>query len=115
METYKGNEVDEGNFNRLKNIAETQISKYTFNRADYVEDERILNLIERTIYSLIDEQSRYEQSYSADGIKSKSIGKKSVTYSDKSDVGGEGELRSIQYNIIYDNLIHTGLMYRGFY
>lgn len=102
---YGGDKVKEPTkFTRLAMDAEMLIDYYTFGRANKVEDESLLKRIKLTICKLVDEDVDIEH----DGnIKSESEGKQSFTYVDPVSP------KKRKHDIIYTNLVHTDLMYRG--
>ena len=104
-EVYGGDKVEEpAKFARLAMDAEMLVDYYTFGRIDEVEDESLLKRIKLTICKLIDEDIDIEQ---GGNIKSKTQGKRSLTYVDPVDP------KKRKYDVIYTNLVHTDLMYRG--
>ena len=104
-EVYGGDKVKEPTkFTRLAMDAEMLVDYYTFGRVKDVEDEGLLERIKLTICKLIDEDIDIEQNGK---IKSKSQGKRSLTYVDPVDP------KKRKYDVIYTNLVHTDLMYRG--
>lgn len=104
---YGGDKVDNvRKFNRLAEEASTQVNLYTFGRAENVTDEKLIRKIKMTICKLVDSYVDYED---IKNIKSSSLDDYSVTYQDNDDVS----LARNQYKIIRDNLLLTGLLYRG--
>jgi len=105
-EVYNGIRVDnQSQFNRLARKASNLVNLHTFNRAKSVEDEETKELIKFTICELVDNCADIE---SVGNVTSESVGEHSVSYRNVK------EINSSNYEIIYNNLIYTGLMYRGF-
>lgn len=105
---YNGIRVDnQSQFNRLARKASNLVNRYTFNRAKSVEDEETKELIKFTICELVDNYADIE---SVGNVTSESVGEHSVSYRYRD----AKEINSSNYEIIYNNLIYTGLMYRGF-
>lgn len=104
-EVYGGDKVKESaKFTRLAMDAEMLVNYYTFGRIDKIEDESLLERVKLTICRLIDEDIDIKH----DGnIKSKTQGKRSLTYVDPVDP------KRRKYDVIYTSLVHTDLMYRG--
>ena len=103
---YGGISVSEPiQFTRLSREAMSTVNHYTFGRAEFVEDEEILDKIRLTVCYLVDKMA---QSESIGNVKSSSIEGYSVTYADPMSTG------LTPYEIIVRELRGTGLTNNGF-
>lgn len=103
-EVYGGDRVEESTeFAKLAFTAYILVEHYTFGRVNLIEDEGLLERVKLTICKLIDEDVDIRQ---GGNIKSKTQGKRSLTYVDPVDP------KERRYEIIHINLSHTGLMDR---
>lgn len=93
-------------FEKLRIQCEILVNRYTYGRARLVEDEYIKNIVKITICQLIDLQ---KQSENQGNLKSESIDDISYTY----ELRSEDDFYNRKFDIIENNLIATGLMYRG--
>lgn len=102
---YNGIKVNnQSQFDRLARKASNLVNRHTFNRAKSVEDEEIKEIVKFTICELVDNYIDIED---MGNVTSESVGEHSVSYRDAK------EINLSNYEIIYNNLVHTGLMYRG--
>lgn len=109
---YHGKSVgDYSDFEILSRKALSLVRLHTFNRVDSVNDEEMLKTIKFTICELISVYSH--ESSRSKAIKSESTGEHSVNYFSSSESGNNTDYSSVLYEILYRNLINTGLLYRG--
>lgn len=118
---YEGSSIPESSFESKAIEASSKVNHYTSNR---INDTNINDDIRNTacqIAELLFEQEKIKLSVIDDTnkeIASESLGPRSVSYVNKSSLKAsqilnEDELENKIYKIIYQNLVHTGLMYRG--
>lgn len=104
---YGGSKVGIEDFNRLEYKARNILNYYTFNRVrDLV---LITDDIKFTICELMDNLYMEEKESEEKEIQSEGVGTYSVTYA----VSKKGSSNKKQKEIIYRNLAHTNLLYRG--
>lgn len=114
LEQYCGDKIDNSlEFKRKARDAENIIRRYTLGRIDRVEDESLLEMIKYTTCKLIDLSAEHDEFGSHGSIKSEKVGGYSVTYGDAYDEEYSKVKEQEVYSVIRDNLIQTGLMYRG--
>lgn len=123
--TYGGSSIPESSFKTKVIEASNKVHYYTSNRID----ETILNDDIRNVTcqvaELLFEQEKLkskikQNSNESNEIASESLGPRSISYVNKSNLQAsqilsEKELEDKIYKIIYQALVHTGLMYRGIY
>lgn len=121
--TYGGSSIPESSFKQKAIEASSKVNFYTSNRIT----TNILNdLIRDTtcqIAELLFEQEKLKLSITNDNdsnkeIASESLGPHSISYVNKSvlkekQILSDKDMKKKIYNICYEKLIHTGLMFRG--
>lgn len=125
---YGGSSIPSPSFPKKVMEASDKVNYYTFNRIDkeVLQDEIIGNAIRNItcqIADLLFEQEKLKLKIVNDENKevaSESLGPRSISYVNKSNLKAnqllsEEELEDKIYKIIYQALVHTGLMYRGVY
>lgn len=121
LDEYEGSSIPESSFESKAIEASSKVNYYTFNR---INDTNINDDIRNTvcqIVKLLIEQESLKLSVTNDTnkeIASESLGPRSVSYVNKSNIRANQILNDVElenkiYKIIYQNLVHTGLMYRG--
>lgn len=96
-------------FKRKVRDAEQKVRRFTLGRVDHITDEDLMDRVKYTVCKLIDYSFNVDESNAQGMISSEKIGDYSVSYS-KVD---SQETANKEYSIIYENLIDTGLLYRG--
>lgn len=122
---YGGSSIPESSFKTKAIEASNKVNYYTSNR---INESNIDNNIRDTtcqIADLLFEQEELKRkvkqnSNESKEIASESLGPRSISYVNKSNLQAsqilsEEELEGKIYKIIYQALVHTGLMYRGVY
>lgn len=120
---YMGSSIPSALFRKKIREATNKINFYTSNR---INEQIINNDIKNTICQvaeLLFEQEQLRLSIndtdkSSKEIASESLGPRSITYVNKSNLRADQilsdtELKRQIYKICYENLVHTGLMFRG--
>lgn len=103
---YCGDKVnDSRQFTRLSRKASKLIEKHTFGRSRVEVRENVVEDIKMTICELVDTLADLEQ---IGNVSSESNAEWSISYNDKSE-------SQVVDSIIYNNLINTGLLYKGVY
>lgn len=122
-EIYGGSSIPEPSFKQKAIEASSKVNYYTSNR---INEEILNNLIKNTtcqIAELLFEQEKLKSSITNDDnsnkeVASETLGPRSISYVNKSNLKAnqilsEKDLKNKIYDICYQNLVHTGLMYRG--
>lgn len=121
--TYGGSSIPESSFEKKAIEASSKVNYYTFNRiTEEILDDNIRNTACQ-IAELLFEQEKLKASITSDEsenkeIASETLGPRSISYVNKSNLKAnqilsEEELEQQIYGICYQNLVHTGLMFRG--
>lgn len=121
---YEGIIIPKESFNSFAMKASSKVNYFTFNRIDIenIEDDILVKVIFATceIAELLYEQNQLRQKLYDDKstIASETVGPRSVTYVNKSNLQSQRilndeELDNESYNICLKYLSRTGLMYRG--
>ncbi len=126
--TYGGSSIPSPSFPKKVMEASSKVNYYTFNRIndEILQDEIVGNTIHNItcqISDLLFEQENLKLKIVNDENKevaSESLGPRSISYVNQSNLKekhilSEEELEQKIYKIIYQALVHTGLMYRGAY
>ena len=96
INTYYGSKLKDNNeFKRIKDIAESVVSKYTYGRYKLVTDEDLLLEVKKTICEIMDNIGNYEE---INLISSESEGGRSISYNN-----------NIKHNEIYNDVINRRL------
>lgn len=119
-DNYGGSSIPESSFKEHSINASSRINRYTSNR---INQENIDNNIRNTaceIVNLLFKQKELITKLNDDNLSkiSETVGPHSITYVNKSSLQSQRilsttELEQECYRICYNNLVHTGLMYRG--
>lgn len=119
-ETYGGSSIPESSFVNYEIKARNKVNYYTSNRiTEDILDENIKNTICEIAEFIYSQDTLKNSLYSEDKVKaSETVGPHSVTYVNKDNILEKRVLKTYEldkecYKICYQNLIHTGLMYRG--
>ena len=117
---YGGSSIPESSFLKKANDASSKVNYYTFNR---INEDNVNDNIRNTacqVAELLFEQEKLKLKLYSDEkeISNESMGPRSIGYVNKTNllsnrVLNEEELGKSIYNICYQNLVYTGLMYRG--
>lgn len=121
---YEGIIIPKESFNSFAMKASSKVNYFTFNRIDIenIEDDILVKVIFATceVAELLYEQNQLRQKLYDDKstIASETVGPRSVTYVNKSNLQSQRilndeELDNTSYNICLKYLSRTGLMYRG--
>lgn len=121
---YEGIIIPKESFNSFAMKASSKVNYFTFNRIDIenIEDDILVKVIFATceVAELLYEQNQLRQKLYDDKstIASETVGPRSVTYVNKSNLQSQRilndeELDNESYNICLKYLSRTGLMYRG--
>jgi hypothetical protein len=114
--TYLGTSIPSADFTRLALRASAVIDQITFNRTAAIvtagTDLTTIDAIQMATCAVAEEYQTVEDSGSADGIVSESVGSHSVTYAASSRQRRTATSRYADAAKLY--LGSTGLMYRGF-
>lgn len=94
-EYYGSKFKDNNEFKRIKDIAESVVSKYTYGRYKLVTDEYLLLEVKKTICEIMDNVGNYEE---ISLISSESEGGRSISYNN-----------NIKHNEIYHDVINRRL------
>ncbi len=115
-DTFLGTAIASADFARLALRASAVIDQITFNRAGPVvtagTETDTIDLIKMATCAVAEEYQAIEDSGSADGIQSESVGSHSVTYAENSKQRRTATARLAEAAKLY--LGSTELMYRGF-
>lgn len=122
---HGGSSIPESSFKTKAIEASSKVNYYTFNR---INDTNINDDIRNTacqVAELLFEQESLKLSITKDTnenkeVASESLGPRSISYVNKSSLRSnqilsKEDLEEQVYKIIYQSLVHTGLMYRGVY
>lgn len=122
--TYKGGDnipLSKSQFNELCLNSSEKVNYYTNNR---INDDNNDKKVKDTVCEIVDllfKQETLKQKMNDDksSIASETVGPHSINYNNKSNyqaqqILSEEELNRKCYQICYINLVHTGLMFRGF-
>lgn len=118
---YGGSSIPEASFLKYSNDASLKIHFFTYNRitADKVTD--IIKMTACQIAELYYSQQLLKDSLTSNEqtIASETVGPHSISYTDNKNIQAQQLLKEHEfdkecYRICYQNLAHTGLMYRGF-
>lgn len=114
--TYLGTAIVSADFTRLALRASAAIDNLTFGRAAPIvtanTDAATIDLIRMATCAVAEELQNQDQSGSADGIQSETVGSYSVSFASNSSKQLTNEAKQSQAAKIYLSL--TGLMFRGF-
>lgn len=121
--SYGGSSIPESSFKQKAIEASSKVNYYTSNR---ITADILNELIKNTtcqIAELLFEQEKLKSSITSSDnsdkeVASESLGPHSISYVNKSalkekQILSDNELNKKIYGICYQNLVHTGLMFRG--
>ncbi len=124
-ECYGGSSIPESSFNSKAIEASNKVNYYTSNRINNSNLNDDIRNVTCQIAELLFEQEELknkikQNSNETKEIASESLGPRSISYVNKSNLQAsqilsEKELEDKIYKMIYQALVHTGLMYRGIY
>lgn len=121
--TYGGSSIPSPSFQKKAIEASNKVNYYTSNRIDdSILNDDIRNItcqIAELLFEQEELKSKIKQNPNeSKEIASESLGPRSISYVNKSSLQAsqilsEEELEDKIYKIIYQALVHTGLMFRG--
>lgn len=120
--TFKGSSIPLDSFEKYSLNASAKVNYYTKNRInETIIDNNIRNTACEIAELLFNQDKLISEQNDDNNVKvSETVGPHSVSYVDKLNLHSKRILTSDEldkecYKICYRNLVHTGLMYRGFY
>lgn len=122
---YGGSSIPESSFKPKAIEASNKINYYTLNRINSFTLTNVIRDIACQIAELLFEQEKLKNQVKQNSVENKEVasetlGPHSISYVNKSNLQANqilsaNELENKIYIIIYQALVHTGLMYRGIY
>ena len=116
---YEDSSIPESSFKKYSLIASSKVNYYTSNRIDKTKlDDNIRNTTCEIINLLVEQEKLIAKLNDDKEVASETVGPHSITYVNKSSLQAQKILSSAElekecYQICYNHLVHTGLMYRG--